>query len=141
MAKKIAKIIKLQAAAGQATPAGKVGPALGQAGVNIMEFVKAFNSATEDKKGDVLPVVITVYVDKSFTFKVKTVPATVLLKKAANVEKGSSEPNKVKIAEVSWQLCMDIAVKKMSDLNTDDIQMAANMIAGTARSMGIRVIK
>ena len=141
MAKEIAKIIKLQVPAGQATPSGKVGPALGQAGVNIMEFVKAFNADTEDKRGDVLPVDITVYLDKSFTFKIKTPPATVLLKKAINIEKGSSESNKMKVGEISWEQCVGIANKKIVDLNTDNVQKAAHMIAGTARSMGIRVIK
>ncbi len=139
MAKKVEKIIKLQIVAGQATPAPPVGPALGQAGVNIMEFCKAFNARTQDKTGTITPVEITVYADKSFTFKTKTPPAPVLLKKAANVKSGSAEPNRVKVATVTRAQCEEIAKEKMEDLNAFDLAAATRMIAGTARSMGIRV--
>lgn len=139
MAKKIVKIIKLQIKAGQANPAPPVGPALGQAGVNIMEFCKAFNARTQDKMGTVTPVVITVYADKSFTFVTKTPPAPVLLKKAANIQSGSGEPNRVKVATVTFSQCREIAEQKLPDLNAYDVESAAEMIAGTARSMGLRV--
>ena len=139
MAKKVEKIIKLQIVAGQATPAPPVGPALGQAGVNIMEFCKAFNARTQDKTGTITPVEITVYADKSFTFKTKTPPAPVLLKKAANVKSGSAEPNRVKVATVTMAQCEEIAKEKMEDLNAFDLAAATRMVAGTARSMGIRV--
>lgn len=139
MAKKVEKIIKLQIVAGQATPAPPVGPALGQAGVNIMEFCKAFNARTQDKTGTITPVVITVYADKSFTFQTKTPPAPVLLKKVANVKSGSAEPNRVKVATVTMAQCEEIAKEKMEDLNAFDLAAATSMIAGTARSMGIRV--
>ncbi|MCC5933588.1 MAG: 50S ribosomal protein L11 [Candidatus Cyclonatronum sp.] len=139
MAKKIDKIIKLQIKAGQATPAPPVGPALGQAGVNIMEFCKAFNARTQDKMGTVTPVVISVYSDKSFTFVTKTPPAPVLLKKAANIQSGSGEPNRVKVATVTFSQCREIAEQKLPDLNAYDVESAAEMIAGTARSMGLRV--
>lgn len=139
MAKKVEKIIKLQIVAGQATPAPPVGPALGQAGVNIMEFCKAFNARTQDKTGTITPVVITVYADKSFTFQTKTPPAPVLLKKIANVKSGSAEPNRVKVATVTMAQCEEIAKEKMEDLNAFDLSAATRMIAGTARSMGIRV--
>lgn len=139
MAKKVEKILKLQIVGGQANPAPPVGPALGQAGINIMEFCKAFNAKTQDKAGTVVPVEITVFADKSFTFKTKTPPAPVLLKQAAKVKSGSGEPNRTKIGTVTWSQCKDIAEQKMEDLNAFDIEAAAEMIAGTARSMGLRV--
>lgn len=139
MAKKVQKIIKLQITAGQANPAPPVGPALGQAGVNIMEFCKAFNAKTQDKVGTVTPVVITVYTDKSFTFVTKTPPAPVLLKKAANLKSGSGEPNRNKVGTVTWTQCLEIAKEKLADLNAYDEKTGAEMIAGTARSMGLRV--
>lgn len=139
MAKKISGYIKLQIPAGQANPSPPVGPALGQKGVNIMEFCKQFNAKTSDKAGLIIPVVITVYHDKSFTFITKTPPAAVLLKKAAKLEKGSSEPNKTKVAKVNSKQVKEIAETKMPDLNANDVEHAMNMIAGTARSMGITV--
>lgn len=139
MAKKIAGYIKLQIPAGQANPSPPVGPALGQRGVNIMEFCKQFNAKTADKAGLIIPVVITVYQDKSFTFITKTPPAAVLLKKALNIEKGSGEPNKTKVGKVTREQLKEIAELKMPDLNAHDIEEAISMIAGTARSMGIEV--
>ena len=139
MAKKIDGYIKLQIKAGQANPAPPIGPALGQHGVNIMEFCKQFNAATQDRMGLVLPVVITVFADKSFSFIVKSPPAAVLLKKAAKVEKGAADPLREKIATVTWEQCKEIAQQKMEDLNAHDVEAGAAMIAGTARSMGIRV--
>ncbi|HKI47558.1 MAG TPA: 50S ribosomal protein L11 [Balneolales bacterium] len=139
MAKKVEKKLKLQIIGGQANPAPPVGPALGQAGVNIMEFCKAFNAKTQDKVGTVVPVEITVYTDKSFTFVTKTPPAAVLLKQAAKVKSGSGEPNRVKVGKVTFSQCRDIAQQKITDLNATDIDAAARMIAGTARSMGLRV--
>ena len=139
MAKKVVGFVKLQIPAGQATPAPPVGPALGQKGVNIMEFCKQFNARTQDKQGLVIPVVITVYSDKSFTFITKTPPAAVLLIKEAKIEKGSGEPNRVKVAKVTTEQVRKIAEMKMPDLNASDIEAAASMIAGTARSMGIVV--
>ncbi|RMD51124.1 MAG: 50S ribosomal protein L11 [Ignavibacteria bacterium] len=139
MAKKIAGYIKLQIPAGQANPSPPVGPALGQKGVNIMEFCKQFNAKTSDKAGLIIPVVITVYQDKSFTFITKTPPAAVLLKKTLKLDKGSSEPNKTKVAQVTREQLKEIAEMKMPDLNAHDIDHAINMIAGTARSMGITV--
>ncbi len=139
MAKKVVGFVKLQIPAGQATPAPPVGPALGQKGVNIMEFCKQFNARTQDKQGLVIPVVITVYSDKSFTFITKTPPAAVLLIKEAKIEKGSGEPNRVKVAKVTAEQVRKIAEMKMPDLNASDIDAAASMIAGTARSMGIVV--
>ncbi|MEQ9263949.1 MAG: 50S ribosomal protein L11 [Balneolaceae bacterium] len=139
MAKKVERILKLQIVGGQATPAPPVGPALGQAGINIMEFCKAFNAKTQDKAGTVIPVEITVYADKSFTFKTKTPPAPVLLKQAAKLKSGSGEPNRIKVGTVTWSQCKDIAEQKMEDLNAFDLEAAAEMIAGTARSMGLRV--
>jgi large subunit ribosomal protein L11 len=139
MAKKVQKIIKLQIVAGQANPAPPVGPALGQAGVNIMEFCKAFNARTQDKIGTVTPVEITVYTDKSFTFVTKTPPAPILLKKAANIKAGSGEPNRNKVGSVTWTQCLEIAREKLADLNAYDEVSGAEMIAGTARSMGLRV--
>lgn len=139
MAKKISGYIKLQIPAGAANPSPPVGPALGQKGVNIMEFCKQFNAKTADKAGYIIPVVITVYSDKSFTFITKTPPAAVLLKKAAKIEKGSSEPNKVKVATVTSSQIKEIAETKAPDLNANDVEHAMSMIAGTARSMGITV--
>jgi large subunit ribosomal protein L11 len=135
--KKATGFIKLQIQAGQATPAPPVGPALGQHGVNIMEFVKAYNAATESQRGNVIPVEITVYEDRSFTFITKTPPAAELIKKAAGVPKGSGEPHKTKVAKLSREQVLEIARMKMEDLNANDEEMAARIIAGTARSMGI----
>jgi large subunit ribosomal protein L11 len=140
MAKKAVGFIKLQIPAGQANPAPPVGPALGQKGVNIMEFCKAFNAKTGDKQGLIIPVIITVYSDKSFTFITKTPPASVLLARAAKIEKGSAEPNRVKVAQVTRKQLREIAETKMPDLNTQDIEAAMKMVAGTARSMGITIV-
>ncbi len=137
--KKVAGLIKLQIQAGQANPAPPVGPALGQHGVNIMEFCKAYNAATESQRGNVIPVEITVYEDRSFTFALKTPPAAKLLLKAAGVQKGSGEPHKTKVAKVSWDQVREIAETKKEDLNANDIDAGAKIIAGTARSMGITV--
>ena len=139
MAKKVLTTIKLQAPAGQASPAPPVGPALGQHGVNIMEFCKAYNAATESQRGDIVPVEISVYEDRSFTFALKTPPAARLLLKAAGVEKGSGEPHRTKVASVTMDQVRQIAQTKMADLNANDIDQAAKIIAGTARSMGITV--
>ncbi|AXH97550.1 50S ribosomal protein L11 [Ornithinimicrobium avium] len=135
--KKVAGFIKLQIQAGAATPAPPVGPALGQHGVNIMEFVKAYNAATESQRGNVIPVEITVYEDRSFTFVTKTPPAAELIKKAAGVTKGSGEPHKTKVAKLTDAQLTEIAEMKMADLNANDVDMAKRIIAGTARSMGI----
>src|SRR4029077_3628885 len=137
--KKVAGLIKLQIQAGQANPAPPVGPALGQHGVNIMEFCKAYNAATENQRGNVIPVEITVYEDRSFTFALQRTPAATLLLKAAGVGKVSAEPHKTKVAKVSWDQVRDIAETKKADLNANDIDAAAKIIAGTARSMGITV--
>ena len=137
--KKIAGYIKLQIKAGAATPAPPVGPALGQHGVNIMEFCKAYNAATESQRGQIVPVEISVYEDRSFTFVTKTPPAARLLLKAAGVEKGSGEPHTKKVAKVTMDQVREIAQTKMEDLNAVDIDQAAKIIAGTARSMGITV--
>ncbi len=139
MAKKISGYIKLQIPAGNANPAPPIGPALGQHGVNIMEFCKAFNARTQQQAGMIIPVVITVYADKSFSFITKTPPAAVLLKKAAKLEKASGEPNRNKIGRVSMSQIKEIAELKMVDLNAADVEGAMKMIAGTARSMGIEV--
>ncbi|PKM83960.1 MAG: 50S ribosomal protein L11 [Firmicutes bacterium HGW-Firmicutes-11] len=139
MAKKVDGLIKLQIPAGNATPAPPVGPALGQKGVNIMDFCKQFNARTSDQPGMIIPVVITVYADRSFTFITKTPPAAVLLKKAANIPSGSGEPNKKKVATVTMDQVKEIAKLKMPDLNAANIDSAAEMIKGTARSMGIIV--
>ncbi len=139
MAKKVVGFIKLQIPAGEANPSPPVGPALGQKGVNIMEFCKQFNSKTQSQKGLIIPVVITVYSDKSFTFITKTPPASVLLLKAAKLEKGSPESNKNKVGKVTSAQIREIATLKMPDLNANDIEHAMSMIAGTARSMGILV--
>ena len=137
--KKLAAVIKLQIKAGLANPAPPVGPALGQHGVNIMEFCKAYNAATESQRGTVVPVEISVYEDRSFDFKLKTPPAAKLLLKAAGVEKGSGEPHKTKVAKVTMAQIREIAELKKEDLNANDIDQAAKIIAGTARSMGITV--
>ncbi|ALE81865.1 LSU ribosomal protein L11p (L12e) [Pseudonocardia sp. Ae406_Ps2] len=137
--RKLSAIIKLQIQAGAATPAPPVGPALGQHGVNIMEFCKAYNAATEAQRGNIVPVEISVFEDRSFTFELKTPPAARLLLKAAGVEKGSGEPHKTKVASVTMAQVREIAQVKMNDLNANDLDQAAKIIAGTARSMGITV--
>ena len=137
--KKVTGLIKLQIQAGAATPAPPVGPALGQHGVNIMEFVKAYNAATEAQRGNVIPVEITVFEDRSFTFVTKTPPAAELIKKAAGVPKGSGEPHRTKVAKLTQEQVREIAQAKMEDLNANDVDAAAKIIAGTARSMGITV--
>lgn len=139
MAKEIDKILKLQIRGGAANPSPPVGPALGAAGVNIMEFCKQFNSRTQDKPGKVLPVVISVFKDKSFEFIVKTPPAAVQLLEAAKIKKGSGEPNRNKVASVSWDQVKTISEDKMVDLNAFTVESAMKMVAGTARSMGIKV--
>ena len=139
MAKEISKVVKLQVKGGAANPSPPVGPALGAAGVNIMEFCKQFNARTQDKAGKVLPVVITVYGDKSFDFVIKTPPAAVQLLEAAKVKSGSGEPNRKKVASVSWDQIKAIAEDKMVDLNAFTVDSAMKMVAGTARSMGIMV--
>lgn len=139
MAKKVTGIIKLQIPAGQANPAPPVGPALGQQGVNIMEFCKQFNAATQKDAGLVIPVVITVYQDKSFTFITKSPPAATLLKRAVNIAKGSATPNREKVGKVTKQQLIEIAKAKEKDLNAKDLERAVRTIAGTARSMGIEV--
>ena len=140
MAKKISKVVKLQVAAGKATPAPPVGPALGQAGVNIMAFVKDFNNRTAKQVGLIIPVEITVFEDRSFTFICKTPPAAVLLKKAAGLEKASGEPNKNKVGKVTKAQVKEIAETKMPDLNANTVEAAMRLIEGTARSMGIEVV-
>ena len=139
MAKEVDKVVKLQVRGGAANPSPPVGPALGAAGVNIMEFCKQFNARTQDKPGKVLPVVINVYKDKSFDFVVKTPPAAIQLLEAAKVKKGSGEPNRKRVASVTWDQIRTIAEDKMQDLNAFQVESAMLMIAGTARSMGIRV--
>ncbi len=139
MAKKVIGFIKLQIPAGQANPAPPVGPALGQQGVNIMDFCKAFNAKTQDKMGDIIPVEITVYADRSFTFITKTPPASRLILKSANIKKGSGEPNKEKVGSISEEDLEKIAEIKMIDLNANTIDQAKEMIRGTAKSMGIKV--
>ena len=140
MAKKVLTQIKLQAPAGQASPAPPVGPALGQHGVNIMEFVKAFNAQTASQQGTVIPVEITVYEDRSFTFITKTPPAAVLIRQAIGIEKGSGEPNRTKVGTITGDQVRQIAEKKLDDLNAHDVDQAAKIIAGTARSMGVEVV-
>ena len=137
--KKVAGLIKLQINAGAATPAPPIGPALGQHGVNIMEFCKAYNAATESQRGNVIPVEITVYEDRSFTFITKTPPAAELIKKAAGVEKGSPTPHTLKVASLSKDQVREIAQLKLEDLNANDVEAAMKIVAGTARSMGITV--
>jgi large subunit ribosomal protein L11 len=140
MAKKVLTTIKLQAIGGQASPAPPVGPALGQHGINIMEFCKAFNAQTQSDAGTVVPVVITVYEDRSFTFITKTPPAAILIKQAAGIEKGSGEPNREKVGTISRDQLRQIAERKMPDLNAPDLEQASKIIAGTARSMGVDVV-
>jgi large subunit ribosomal protein L11 len=137
--KKVSAVIKLQIKAGQATPAPPIGPALGQHGVNIMEFCKAYNAQTESQRGNVIPVEITVYEDRSFTFVTKTPPAAELIKKAAGVPKGSGEPHKTKVGRLTANQVREIAQTKLEDLNANDVEQATKIIAGTARSMGITV--
>ncbi len=139
MAKEVSKVVKLQVRGGAANPSPPVGPAIGAAGVNIMEFCKQFNARTQDKQGKVLPVVITVYTDKSFEFVVKTPPAAVQLLEAAKIKKGSGEPNRKKVASVSWDQIRGIAEDKMVDMNAFKVESAMRMIAGTARSIGLTV--
>ena len=139
MAKEVDKVVKLQVRGGAANPSPPVGPALGAAGVNIMEFCKHFNARTQDKQGKILPVVITVYKDKSFEFVVKTPPAAVQLMEAAKIKKGSGEPNRVKSGSVTWDQVKTIAEDKMVDLNAFTVESAMRMVAGTARSMGLKV--
>ena len=140
MAQKVLTEIKLQAPAGQASPAPPVGPALGQHGINIMEFCKAFNAQTQENNGVITPVVITVYEDRSFDFVVKSPPAAVLIKKAIRLDKGSGEPNREKVGTITEAQLREIAEAKMNDLNANDIDAAAKIIAGTARSMGVEVV-
>ena len=139
MAKKVLTTIRLQAPGGHASPAPPVGPALGQHGINIMEFVKAFNAQTSNDMGTTIPVVITVYEDRSFTFVTKTPPAAVLIRQAVGIEKGSGEPNRTKVGTITNEQVRQIAEKKLADLNAHDVDQAAKIIAGTARSMGVEV--
>jgi len=139
MAKEIQTYVKLQVKGGQANPAPPIGPALGSKGINIMEFCKQFNARTQDKQGKVLPVVITVYKDKSFDFIIKTPPAAILILEAAKKQKGSPEPNRTKVGSISWDQIKNIAQEKMPDLNCFTIESAMKMVAGTARSLGINV--
>jgi large subunit ribosomal protein L11 len=139
MAKKVVAVVKLQCPGGQANPSPPVGPALGQHGVNIMEFCKTFNAQTQDRPGLIIPALVTVYSDRTFTFVLKTPPASVLLKKAAKIAKGSGVPNREKAGKVSRAQVREIAQQKMSDLNANDLEAAERIIAGTARSMGIEV--
>jgi large subunit ribosomal protein L11 len=141
MAKKVIASVKLLVPAGQANPAPPVGPALGQHGVNIMEFCKAFNAKTQNEEGMLIPVVLTVYADRSFSFVTKTPPASVLLKKAAGIAKGANNPGKEEVAQVTKQQALDIAKQKLEDLNAVDLDNAFRIIAGTARSMGIRIVE
>ena len=141
MAKKVEGYIKLQIAAGNATPAPPVGPALGQKGVNIMDFCKQFNARTQDQPGMIIPVVITVYADRSFTFVTKTPPAAVLIKKACNIKSGSGVPNKTKVAKITKAQVKEIAEMKMPDLNAATVESAMSMIEGTCRSMGVTVVE
>jgi large subunit ribosomal protein L11 len=140
MAKKVLTQIKLQAVGGQASPAPPVGPALGQHGINIMEFCKAFNAQTQQDTGTIIPVVITVYEDRSFTFVTKTPPAAILIKQAAGLAKGSAEPHRDKVGKLTEAQVREIAEKKLQDLNANDVDAAAKIIAGTARSMGVEVV-
>jgi large subunit ribosomal protein L11 len=140
MAKKVTGLIRLQIPAGAANPAPPIGPALGQAGCNIMEFCKQFNAATQNDKGMIIPVVITIYADRSFSFITKTPPAPVLIKKACGIESGSAKPNKTKVATITKEQVKQIAETKMRDLNAGSIETAMSMVAGTARSMGVTVV-
>ena len=139
MAKEVKQVLKLQIVAGQANPSPPVGPALGQAGVNIMQFCKDFNAATQQQTGDLLPTIITVYADSSFSFVTKQPPAAVLLKKAANIASGSKEPNKEKVGKITREKLMEVVKIKMPDLNTNDPEQAAKILAGTARQMGLEI--
>jgi large subunit ribosomal protein L11 len=141
MAKKVTAVVKLQCPGGQANPAPPVGPALGQHGVNIMEFCKAFNARTQDRPGLIIPALITIYSDRTFTFELKTPPASVLLKRAAKVEKGSGEPNRSKVGRVTRQQVREIAELKLNDLSANDVEAAIRVISGTARSMGLDVVE
>jgi large subunit ribosomal protein L11 len=141
VAKKVTAIVKLQCPAGAANPSPPVGPALGQHGVNIMEFCKAFNARTQDKQGLIIPAVITVYSDRSFTFELRTPPASILIKRAAKIAKGSGEPNRTKVGSVTKSQIREIAELKAPDLNSHDIENAMRIVAGTARSMGIDVVE
>ena len=140
MAKKVTAMVKLQCPGGQANPAPPVGPALGQHGVNIMEFCKAFNARTQDRQGLIIPALITIYSDRTFTFELKTPPASVLLKRAAKVEKGSGEPNRTKVGKVTNAQVREIAEMKLNDLSANDLNAAIKVISGTARSMGLDVV-
>jgi large subunit ribosomal protein L11 len=139
MAKKVLAVVKVQCAAGQATPAPPIGPALGQHGINIMEFCKAYNAKTKDQAGLVVPAIVTIFSDRSFTFEIKTPPTAVLIKKAAGLAKGSGTPNKEKVGEITREQVEEIARTKLPDLNTTSFDAACRMIAGTARSMGVQV--
>ncbi len=141
MAKRITGFIKLQVPAGQANPSPPIGPALGQAGLNIMEFCKTFNARTQDKAGLIIPAIITIYADRSFTFELKTPPAAVLLKRAAKIAKGSGEPNRTKVGSVTRSQVKEIAEIKMPDLNAHDVSNAMRIVEGTARSMGLDVVE
>ena len=141
MAKKVTAVVKLQCPGGQANPAPPVGPALGQHGVNIMEFCKAFNARTQDRQGLIIPALITIYSDRTFTFELKTPPASVLLKRAAKVEKGSGEPNRTKVGKVTKKQVREIAELKLNDLSANDVEAAIKVISGTARSMGLDVVE
>jgi large subunit ribosomal protein L11 len=141
MAKKVTAVVKLQCPGGQANPAPPVGPALGQHGVNIMEFCKAFNARTQDRQGLIIPALITIYSDRTFTFELKTPPASVLLKRAAKVEKGSGEPNRTKVGKVTKKQVREIAEMKLNDLSANDVEAAIKVISGTARSMGLDVVE
>jgi large subunit ribosomal protein L11 len=141
MAKKITAVVKLQCPGGQANPAPPVGPALGQHGVNIMEFCKTFNARTQDRPGLIIPALITIYSDRTFTFELKTPPASVLLKRAAKVEKGSGEPNRTKVGKVTKKQVREIAEMKLGDLSANDVDAAIKVIEGTARSMGLDVVE
>jgi len=141
MAKKVTAVVKLQCPGGQANPAPPVGPALGQHGVNIMEFCKAFNARTQDRQGLIIPALITIYSDRTFTFELKTPPASVLLKRAAKVEKGSGEPNRTKVGKVTKRQVREIAEMKLNDLSANDVAAAMKVIEGTARSMGLDVVE
>lgn len=141
MAKKVIGMVKLQVPAGQATPSPPVGPALGQHGVNIMEFCKAFNAKTQGQEGMIIPVVVTIFADRSFTFVTKTPPASILLKRAAQIAKGSGQPNREKVGRVTRSQVVEIARTKLPDLNTEDLEAAIRSVEGTAKSMGLEVVE